>query len=229
MAIHGVCVGFFSCEMSKEFLVMRMLARQTYSHLSVMRNGNMDARNNVTGKTYWETLEDGSKQLHDLPILIDDTPNIRLVDLKSKARWMKRRGVKCIFVDYLTLIKHGDTRVSRPERVGEISKSLKSLARELNLPVVVMSQLNRDAEDVHPTLANIRQSGEIEEDADVVMFLHRDRQSDEDHDDIRTELYIAKNRNGSIGKVDLIFTPDQATFREPDYTRGESDGSESTV
>ncbi|MEN6430784.1 MAG: DnaB-like helicase C-terminal domain-containing protein, partial [Coriobacteriales bacterium] len=138
-------------------------------------------------------------------LLVNATPNIKLADLKGLARTMARRGAKLIVVDYLTLIQHGDSRMPRHERVGEVSKSLKGLARELNVPVIAHTQLARTAEGQMPNLAELRQSGEIEEDADLVMLLHRER--DEVSEAIQTSLIVAKNRNGPCGTVRLMFRP----------------------
>ena len=126
---------------------------------------------------------------------------------QTKAK--RTENVDIFFVDYLTLIKHGTLKQTMYERVGEISKELKSMARELHVPIVAMSQLNRLAEGKLPTLETIRQSGEIEEDTDVIMLLHRKTREDSE-----TKLMVAKNRNGPCGSIDLVFESQYTRFEE---------------
>ena len=185
-------VGLFSCEMSRKQIGKRLLSMIGRLNLAKIRSGTMSPAD-------FNSLNDASTALHETTLALDDTPNIGLTELRSKARQMARHGVQCVFVDYLTLVRHGDMRMSRPERVGEVSKQLKGLARELDIPVVALSQVNRDAEDKVPGLETLRQSGEIEEDADVVMFLHRERDAED------TILRVAKNRNGPTGDAELRF------------------------
>jgi replicative DNA helicase len=129
-----------------------------------------------------------------------------------------QKQVQIIFIDYIGLISSENKNLQNWERVGEISHSLKSLARELEIPVVALSQVNRDAQDNAPTLANIRESGSIEQDADVVMFLHRKREPDKKTEEEpvqggrKTELIIAKQRNGPVGTVDIVFLPQYTKF-----------------
>jgi len=201
IAHKGICCGFFSCEMSAVSLCQRLIATEARIDLRVIRNGSFDENG-------MSVILDSAQKISGLPLYISDRSGLRLSALKTDARKMKRNGVRIIFIDYLTLISHGDSRMPRHERVGEISKQLKALARELNIPIVVLSQVGRDAEDRMPTLANLRQSGEIEEDADVIMFLHRSRDENE------TDLLIAKNRNGPTGIVKLIFLPQFVRFEE---------------
>ena len=122
--------------------------------------------------------------------------------------------MQIIFIDYITLISSENSYVPRHEQIAEISRSLKSLARELNIPVVALSQVRRDAEGKKPTLADLRESGSIEQDADVVMFLHRERLNSKDTGEqgIDTELIVAKQRNGPIGDIDIVFLPRFAQF-----------------
>jgi replicative DNA helicase len=132
--------------------------------------------------------------------------------------------VRIIFIDYLTLVQAENRTIPRHEQIAEISRSLKALARELDIPVVVLSQVKRETEGKKPTLADLRESGSIEQDADLVMFLHRDRAGEEGKPDstgaIETELIVAKQRNGPIGEIKIIFVPR--------YTRFESKSSEDT-
>jgi replicative DNA helicase len=140
------------------------------------------------------------EKLNNENIYIDDTPNIKLRQLKSNALVMVRKGVKIIFVDYLTLIQLEDAKnIPRYERVGIIIKSIKQLSRELNIPIVVLSQVRRESEGKRPTLADLRQSGEIEEDADIICFIHGERERDE------REFIVAKNRDGGLDIIKLHF------------------------
>jgi replicative DNA helicase len=150
-------------------------------------------------------------------ITVDDTPNIQLHTLKARARAMRRKGAEAVFIDYLTLIRH-NTSAPMWERVGEVSKQLKELARELDVPVVVLSQLGRQSEDKEPSLADMRQSGAVEEDADVVILLHRARETD--GDEIEAKVHVAKNRHGDTGTVLLIFDRRHVRFREKDIIHG---------
>jgi len=199
---NGVRVAFFSCEMSGESLATRVFASEIGIDLWELRTGKLK-------ESDFARLTDAAGRMHKLPIWLDDTPNISLSTLRSRCRKFKRIGIDIIFVDYITLIKHGDSRMPRHERVGEVCKGLKQLARELNVPVVVMSQLTRNAEDKPPTLADLRQSGEIEEDADVIIFLHRKR---EQRTKVVTDVIVAKQRNGPVDTVQLMFLPDQTRF-----------------
>lgn len=198
MAHNKVKCGFFSAEMSAGLLGKRILSSDTRINLSRVKNGCLTDGN-------FKVLMESANKIYNMGIWIDDTPNIPLSTLKNRARQLKRKGCQIIFIDYLTLIKFVDKKMSRPERVGHISKELKHLARELDIPVVTMSQLSREAEDKTPTLAHLRQSGEIEEDADVIIFLG-DKES--------FKLIIAKNRNGPTGIVNLNFIKEINKFEE---------------
>ena len=143
---------------------------------------------------------------------IADTPGMRLLDLRAQARRMvSQHAVKIIFVDYLTLITNENSDLPRHEQIAEVSRSLKALARELEIPVVALSQVTRDTEGKRPMLSSIRESGSIEQDADVVLFLHRERnlerESTESLNVIETELIVAKQRNGPVGTIKLAFVP----------------------
>ena len=206
----GVRSGFFSCEMSEVLIGQRFLACAGRFNLADVRRGIM-ARRDVQG------LLAAANEMYAEQLLLNATPNIKLVDLKGLARTMVRRGAKLIVVDYLTLIRHGDAKTPRHERVGEVSKELKGLARELSVPVVALSQLARTAEGQEPNLSQLRQSGEIEEDADLVMLLHRER--DEQATAIPTKLIIAKNRNGPCGTVEMMFHPQCGRFELTEVIR----------
>ncbi len=206
-ALEGIPVGFFSCEMTGEQLVMRALA-------GIGRINSQSVSTGILKHTDFAKLTEAGCRLRDAPLIVDETPYISLTQLRSRARKMRRMGVRCIYVDYLTLIRHGDSRTPRYERVGEISKSLKFLSRELQIPFVALSQVGREAEDRMPTMADLRQSGEIEEDADVIIFLHRDRKKsgDADRGDRLTLVDVAKNRHGATETVQLIFIPEYVRF-----------------
>jgi replicative DNA helicase len=132
-------------------------------------------------------------------------------DLIKNARTMKRKeNIEVIFIDYISLITHDNLKMANWEKIGDISKRLKQLARELRIPVVVLSQVTRDSEGKPPSLADLRYSGSIEQDADVVMFLHRDREVDQYT--IKTQVIVAKNRNGEVGQASVLFVPSQTRF-----------------
>jgi replicative DNA helicase len=150
-------------------------------------------------------------------LYIEDTPNMKLLDVRAQARRMiTQHGAKIIFVDYLTLITpEREGNVPRHEQIAEISRSLKALARELEIPVVALSQVRRETEGKQPTLADLRESGSIEQDADVVIFLHRDRgtfNQESPPNNIETEVIVAKQRNGPVGTIRLAFLPEYTKF-----------------
>lgn len=197
-------VGFFSLEMSKEELVDRLLVAQA----------DIDAWRLKTGRLSEEDfakLSDAMGVLADAPLYIDDTPGISIMEMRTKARrLMAEHGLKLIVVDYLQLIK-GRGLENRVTEVGEISQGLKNLARELKVPVLSLSQLSRSVEqrgEKSPQLSDLRESGSIEQDADVVMFLFRDNP-----DDVSSvKLNIAKHRNGPLRQVDLRFRGERIKF-----------------
>jgi replicative DNA helicase len=165
-------------------------------------------------------LMNAAGEIFNAPLYIVDMPNMKLLDLRSQARRLRaQQKVEIIFIDYLTLIGSENYQLPRHEQIAEISRSLKSLARELGIPIVALSQVRRDAEGKRPNLSDIRESGSIEQDADVVMFLHRDREPDKKSpppgpyaEGIKTELIIAKQRNGPVGTVEIVFLPKYTQF-----------------
>lgn len=191
--------GFFSCEMSEEEIMMRLFSMAGSVKLKQIRSGFLTDID-------FAGIHNAAEYLYESPLWIDDTPNADLRYILSQCRYMKRQGVRIIFVDYLTLIRHGDMRMPRHERVGEISKQLKQIARELKIPVVAMSQVGREADGMMPTLKHVRQSGEIEEDADVIIFMHREEEG------TVTEIKVAKNRSGETGTFELNFEKDYVRF-----------------
>ncbi len=213
LGTEPVPIGIFSLEMPSLQLAIRMLTSLTRISVSDFRNRRVQG-------AQWTDVMEVAKRLHDSKIIVDDTGAIDILELRAKARRMKSQfGVQAIFIDYLQLIKgHTKANASRENEVAMISGSLKAMAKELSIPVVVLAQLNRQAEQGEkPKLANLRESGAIEQDADVVAILHRDRdkqydQKEDDSKPLPAELIIAKNRNGSCGTVNLNFFPRYTRF-----------------
>ncbi len=211
IAIHQhIPVGFFTLEMSNMALMQRLIASEA-------RIGSQTLRTGMLKPSDFKSLTDAAGLIYEAPLWITDVPNMKLLDLRSQARRMvSQHGVRIVFVDYITLISSENAELPRHEQIAEISRSLKALARELEIPIVALSQLTRDSEGKRPTLANIRESGSIEQDADVVIFLHRDRGSDRDAEGIpnvvETELVVAKQRNGPVGTVKIAFVPKYTKF-----------------
>jgi len=148
----------------------------------------------------WERIHDAATRIYGRSLYIDDTPNIKLSTLKGRMRRMRRQGVEMVIIDYLTLIQHRSRGESSYDRIGEITMTLKGMARELMIPVVVLAQVKRLDKERMPHLADLAESGRIEQDADVVIFLHR--KLDEDF----LYLQVAKQRNGPLGRVKLAFS-----------------------
>ncbi len=203
-------VGIFSLEMSKEELVDRLLVAQA----------DVDAWRLKTGKLSendFDKLTVAMGQLAEAPLFIDDTPGLSLIEMRSKARRLQlEHKVGLIIVDYLQLVDPGKKYENRVQEVSVVSQNLKNLARELNIPVLSASQLSRAVEhrggDKRPQLADLRESGAIEQDADVVMFIYRpDSEITSGH--IPTKLLIAKHRNGPTGEIDLLFRGDRIRFQ----------------
>jgi replicative DNA helicase len=178
-------------------------------------------RNGFLKSSDYHDLLDAAGNIYEAPLYIVDMPNMKILDLRAQARRIRaQQKVEIIFVDYLGLISSENNFIPRYEQISEISRSLKSLARELDIPIVVLCQLTREAEKEKPTLSSIRDSGSIEQDADVVMFLHRERESDKKNGEqppptgegSRTSLILAKQRNGPVGTVDLVFMSKYAKF-----------------
>jgi replicative DNA helicase len=218
----------FSLEMSKESLVQRMLCSISKVDASRLRTGHL-------GESDWPKLTNGAGLLSEAPIYIDDTPAISVLELRAKARRLKaEKNLGLIVVDYLQLMQ-GHNAENRQQEISEISRSLKALAKELSVPVVALSQLNRSLEnrtDKRPVMADLRESGAIEQDADVIMFIYRetvycdackkrDGSCDKGHEK-DAEIVIGKQRNGPIGTVHLTFRGEYTRFenqskREPGY------------
>jgi replicative DNA helicase len=213
ISIHNkVPAAFFTLEMSAIALTQRLLSMEARINAASLRSGYLKSRD-------FKDMVDAAEKIYEAPLYIVDTPNMKLMDLRAQARRIRiQEKVEIIFIDYLGLISSENYGVPRFEQMSEISRSLKSLARELDIPIVVLCQLNREAERERPNLSSIRDSGSIEQDADVVMFLHRERESNKKADqakdtkDSETSLILSKQRNGPVGTIDLVFLPQYAKF-----------------
>lgn len=214
-------VAIFSLEMGAEQLVQRMLCAE----------GNIDSQRLRTGKLEqedWGKLTMAMGSLSHAGIFIDDSPGIRVSDIRSKCRRLKQEhGLGMIIIDYLQLIQGSERlRENRQQEVSEISRSLKSLARELEVPVIALSQLSRSVEqrqDKRPMMSDLRESGSIEQDADIVGFLYREDYYDKDSDNQNIEIIISKQRNGPTGTVELAFVKEFNKFVDLEFRYDEED------
>ncbi len=200
-------IGFFSGEMSKRSVVERIIASEARINSKHFQHG-------FTSNIDKNKIVEAATRLYEAHLYFDDTPNIPILELRSKARRLKKDfSIDMIIVDYLQLITVGDElsrNVPRHEQIAYVSRSLKGLARDLDIPVIALAQLNRNmsnrGEDATPRLSDLRDSGSIEQDADLVIFIHHtEKKEDENLDYKRVELIIGKNRNGPVGIVDLMF------------------------
>jgi replicative DNA helicase len=204
-------VAIFSLEMSKESLVTRLLCSESRIDASRLRTGHLI-------ESDWSRMMHGAGKLHEAKIFIDDTPAISVLEMRSKCRRMKaEHDIGLILVDYLQLMRGGSNPESRQQEISEISRSLKALAKELEVPVVALSQLNRGLEsrtDKRPMMSDLRESGAIEQDADVIMFVYRPEVYEKDNEELKgkAEIIIGKQRNGPIGTVDLAFRGEYTRF-----------------
>ncbi|MFC2112154.1 replicative DNA helicase [Bacteroidota bacterium] len=218
---HKRPIAFFSLEMSSIQLVNRLIVSETELPSDRIRNGRLE-------EYEWKQLDFKIKGLVEAPIYIDDTPAISIFELRAKCRRLKvQHNIEAVFVDYLQLMSGtGDNRGSREQEVSTISRSLKSIAKELDIPVIALSQLNRSVElrsgNKRPQLSDLRESGAIEQDADLVIFIHRPEKYDIYEDEQGNslvglaEVILAKHRNGPIGDVSLKFKDESAKFTELD-------------
>lgn len=208
---QGIPCMIFSLEMSKEQLVNRMLSMESNVDSQKLRTGNLTDSD-------WDAVVEGIGVIGNSKLIIDDTPGISVMELRSKCRKMKlEHGLNMIIIDYLQLMSgSGKSGENRQQEISEISRSLKALAREMNAPVIALSQLSRACEtrtDHRPMLSDLRESGAIEQDADVVMFLYRDDYYNKDTETPNiAEVIIAKQRNGPIGTVNLLWQPEYTKF-----------------
>ncbi len=211
-------VAIFSLEMPKQQLVKRMLCAEAEVDTQRITSGNMQPKD-------WEKLVDAMTRLSDAKIYIDDTPNITAIDIKAKCRrlMMEEKDLGLIVVDYLQLMEGGGNPNDRNQQISMISRSLKGLARELDVPIIALSQLSRGVEqrnDKRPMLSDLRDSGAIEQDADIVMFIYRDEYYNQDNIENKgkAEIIIAKHRNGPVGKIDLLFQSNITKFKNQTKT-----------
>tara|TARA_B100000767_G_scaffold684_1_gene692 strand:+ start:955 stop:2445 length:1491 start_codon:yes stop_codon:yes gene_type:complete len=236
---HNTPIGFFSLEMSSEQLVNRLIASEAELGASKLRKGDLADHEMVQ-------LHEKIKHLSEAPIFIDDTPGLSIFELRAKARRLvKNHGVGIIMIDYLQLMTAGGKGGNREQEISTISRSLKGIAKELKIPVIALSQVNRGVESrtgvgsKRPMLSDLRESGAIEQDADIVTFIYRPEYYKiyewDNGDDSRGqgELIIAKHRNGSLNNVRLKFTGEFAKFSDLDYFDGgdyeNEDGNNSSM
>jgi replicative DNA helicase len=211
VALNGRPVAIFSLEMAKEEVAQRMLC-------SLARIDSMKLRTGKIGDAAWPRLTDAAGKLYDAPMFVDDSPMVTVTDIRAKCRRLKRQhGLELVIVDYMQLM-HGSARENRQQEIAEISRSLKNLARELEVPIIALSQLNRNLEsreDKRPRLGDLRESGSLEQDADVVIFIYRDEYYNEQSDKRGiAEVAVAKHRAGSTGTVEMTFMPEFTLFSD---------------
>jgi len=226
---YGVPTAIFSLEMGNEQIALRILCAKARVNLKSLRTGFLSPED-------WGRLTLAVGNISDAPLYIDDTPSISSLEIRAKARRLKKeKGLGLIIVDYLQLMKGSTSRSdSREKEISEISRSLKALAKEIHVPVVALSQLNRQVEqrpDKRPHLADLRESGAIEQDADVILFIYRDEVYNDSPDNPqkgKAEIIIGKQRNGPIGRVTTHFDAQYSTFR-PLTTREEPSSDDSAI
>ena len=204
-------VALLSLEMSRQALAQRLICSEAMVNSHVLRSGN-------ASQLDFQRIAAAMDKLTQAELWIDDTPRLSIATLRARARRMKaQHRIGLVIIDYLQLMQ-GGRQESRVQEVTDISAGLKAVAKELEVPVLALSQLSRASEqrpDKRPQLSDLRDSGAIEQDADVVLFLYREGMHKQDVDKAQTELIVAKNRNGPTGDIQLIFNAEQTTFREP--------------
>ncbi len=215
----GIPVFIFSLEMAREQLAQRLLCAEAHVDSQRLRSGFLSEAD-------WPKLTDALGRLSKAPIYIDDTPNLSVLEIRAKARRLKaEHGLGMIIIDYLQLMRTRGRAESRQQEISEVSRSLKALARELEVPVVAASQLSRAVEqrtDKRPLLSDLRESGAIEQDADLVAFIYReDYYKPQTEKKNIAEIIIAKQRNGPVGKVELYFKKEYGEFQGLERVRQE--------
>ena len=219
VALQGKkAVAIFSLEMPKQQLTKRMLCAEAEVDTQRITSGNLQPKD-------WEKLVDAMTRLSDAKIYIDDTPSITAIDIKAKCRrlMMEEKNLGLVVVDYLQLMEGGGNPNDRNQQISMISRSLKGLARELDVPILALSQLSRNVEqrnDKRPMLSDLRDSGAIEQDADIVMFIYRDEYYNKDNVENKgkAEIIIAKHRNGPVGTIELLFQSNITKFKNKTKT-----------
>ena len=209
---HDMPSIFFSLEMGRSEIAMRLLAAEASVPLQSMRKGTVDSRD-------WTTIAATRGRINDAPLYIDDSPNMTLVEIRAKCRRLKQRvGLKMVIIDYLQLMTSGKRVESRQQEVSEFSRALKLLAKELQVPVIALSQLNRGPEqraDKMPAISDLRESGSLEQDADMVILLHRESAYEKDNPRAgEADLIVAKHRNGPTRTVTVAFHGHYSRFAD---------------
>ena len=219
---HKIPVGIFSLEMSHDQVVDRFIAAESGVDLWKLRTGNLSTKGEYND---FEKIQHALGVLSEAPIYIDDGLTSSVLQMRSMARRLQAdKGLGLLIIDYLQLINPRGNTDNIVQQITEISRSLKALARELNVPILAVSQLSRAVEQRHPPipkLSDLRESGALEQDADVVMFIYRDLQNDDPQKQNIAEIHIAKHRNGPIGRINLFFDRKSATFRNIEKHRSE--------
>ncbi len=222
---HQMTIGFFSLEMSTEQIIRRLLSSESKVDHQLLRTGKIP-------QDLWHEIIDAASRLESAPFYVDDTPGLTIMEIRTRARRLKaEHGLDLIFVDYLQLARGYGRTENRQQEISMISQGLKALAKELNVPVIALSQLSRAVEqrgaNKRPQLSDLRESGAIEQDADVVLFIYREFVYSKDPaDEYKAELIIAKQRNGPLGNVPLQFTARYARFDNPAYSDEDDGGSQ---
>ena len=216
---HNIKIGFFSLEMSSKQLVERLITSESKIDSHLVRTGKLP-------KHEWKKLSTSANSLSETSLFIDDTADLNIMELRAKARQLKaEKDVDIIFIDYIQLL-HAPNHESRQQEISYISRSLKALAKELNIPVVALSQLSRAVEsrtDHRPIMSDLRESGAIEQDADVVLFVYRKYvYSKNEEDEGLGEIIVSKHRNGPTGLVKVTFVDKYARFMNMDYSSSDS-------
>ena len=214
---HDLCAAFFSLEMSRTEIVMKVLAAEASINLSKIRGGRMD-------ESDWQRITDKSVMMEKKPLFIDDSPNLTMMEIRAKARRLKQRhDLQLIAIDYIQLMSSGKKVESRQLEVSEFSRQIKLLAKELEIPVIALSQLSRNTEqrkDGIPQLSDLRESGSLEQDADIVIMIHRPEmytQNPSDEERGLAAFHIPKHRNGETGKIDALFQGHYSRFTNPPF------------
>jgi replicative DNA helicase len=210
-AIHNArATVFFSLEMSADELGLRLLSAETAIPLQNLRRGEMD-------NSDWTTVATTMGRIHEAPLFLDDSPNMALPEIRAKCRRLKQQhNLQMVVIDYLQLMSSGKRVESRQQEVSEFSRSLKLLAKELQVPVIALSQLNRSSEqrtDKRPMISDLRESGSIEQDADMVLLIHREDMYDKEHPRAgEADIIVAKHRNGPTGDIPVAFQGARSRF-----------------
>ena len=209
---HNMTAAFFSLEMGRTEITMRLLSAEAGIQLQHMRKGQMRDED-------WTRLATTMGRVSDAPLFIDDSPNMSLMEIRAKARRLKQRhDLKIIAIDYLQLMSSGKRVESRQQEVSEFSRALKLLAKELEVPVIAISQLNRGPEqrtDKRPQMADLRESGSIEQDADMVILLHRDDYFNKESEKAgEAEIIVAKHRAGPTADITVAFQGHYSRFKD---------------